>query len=122
RPLSHQTFNRFRADLEADDLDAAVTAPREAVESTSQIRTAFESLLGELFYEGRARFEEAQKQAQAQEYGKREHERNYVAPELVERPVADALTTVLGDVEVIAPEMREGADADDEWFYLELTD
>ena len=122
RPLSHQTFNRFRADLEADDLDAAVTAPRETVESTSQIRTAFETLLGELFYEARARFEEAQKQAQDQEHGKREHERNYVAPELVERPVADALTSVLGDVEVIAPEMREGADADDEWFYLELTD
>ena len=36
--------------------------------------------------------------------------------------MADALTTVLGDVEVIAPEMREGADADDEWFYLELTE
>lgn len=118
-PLSHQTFNRFRADLEADDLDAAITAPRESVESTSEIRAAFETLLEELFYESRARYEKAQRDAD-KEKGKREHERNYVAPGLIEHPLADALTTIIGDANEVDAGALEGADADDAWFYLEL--
>ena len=122
KPLSHQTFNRFRADLDSDDLDGAITAPREAVESTSQSRAAFESLLGELFYEARGRYEQAQEAERAKEHTKREHERNYVAPDLVERPVADALSAILGDADVIDSDFLEGADADDEWFYLDLVE
>jgi hypothetical protein len=118
-PLSHQTFNRFRADLEADDLDAAITAPRESVESTSDIRAQFETLLEELFYEARARYEKAQRDAD-KEKGKREHERNYVAPGLIEYPVADAISTVVGDADTIDTAALEGADADEAWFYLDL--
>jgi hypothetical protein len=119
-PLSHQTFNRFRADLQADDLDRALTAPRESVESTSPMREAFEVLLGELFYEARARYEKVERDRAAEEHSKREHERNYVAPELVERPVADALSDVLGGVEEVQDADLEGADADEQWFYLAL--
>ncbi len=119
KPLSHQTFNRFRADLEADDLDAAITAPRESVESTSDIRAKFETLLEEIYYEARARYEKAQRDAD-KEKGKREHERNYVAPGLIEYPVADAISNAVGDAEQIDASTLEGADADEAWFYLDL--
>ena len=33
-PLSHETLNRFRAEISADDLDEVVTAPREDVEES----------------------------------------------------------------------------------------
>jgi hypothetical protein len=121
-PLSHQTFNRFRADVDADDLDRALTAPRESVESTSAMREAFEMLLGELFYEGRARYDKLQRDREAKEQSKREHDRNYVAPELIERPVADALSEVLGDLEEVQDDADlGGADADEQWFYITLT-
>ena len=45
-----------------------------------------------------------------------------MAPDLVERPVADALSAILGDAEVIDSDFLEGADADDEWFYLDLVE
>jgi len=119
-PLSHQTFNRFRADLEADDLDRALTAPREGVESTSEIRAHFEALLIELFYEARARYEKIRREEADKEGPKREHDRNFVAPELIEHPVADALSGIFGTVEQIEAEEVGGADADEQWFYLRL--
>jgi hypothetical protein len=119
-PLSHQTFNRFRADLEADDLDQALTAPREGVESTSPIRARFEALLIELFYEARGRYDRLRKEDASKEGSKREHDRNYVAPDLIEHPVADALSDVFGTVERVESDEMEGADADEQWFYLRL--
>lgn len=122
KPLSHQTFNRFRADLQADDLDRALTAPRESVESTSPMREAFEELLGHLFYEARGRYERLDRERRQKNEKGKEHERNYVTPELVERPVADALSEVLSNVEEVAEGVDlEGADADEQWFYIRLT-
>lgn len=120
-PLTHGYFNRFRADIEADDLDDALTAPRERVESTSPMRAAFETLLAELFYEARARFDRMERERAEKDRTRREDERNYVAPELVERPVADALSQVFGNAdEVPASGELEGADADERWFYMTL--
>jgi len=119
-PLSYQTFNRFRADIEADDLDRALTAPREAVESTSPMRERFETLLIELFYEARGRYDRIRKEEADKEGSKREHDRNYVAPDLIEHPVADALSDVFGRNEEMQPAAMEGADADEQWFYLRL--
>lgn len=119
-PLSHQTFNRFRADLDADDLDQALTAPREGVESTSTMREAFEALLVELFYEARQRYEAVQRQRSEDDLKQREDQRNYVSIELVERPVADAISELLRDQEEVSADHLQGADADDAWFYLAL--
>lgn len=74
----------------------------------------------ELFYEARARYEKILRDRAEKEDPKREHLRNYVAPDLIERPVADALSAVLGGAEEIEEGELEGADADDEWFYLRL--
>jgi hypothetical protein len=117
-PLSFKTFNRFRADLEADDLDAAITAPREGAETTSPLRLHFESALDEIFYEARSRFERWELEQEARQKTKREDVRNYVDPRLVERPVADALIAE-GAVEG-AEQERIGTEADEGWFYLTI--
>lgn len=112
KPLSYETFNRFRADLTADDLDAAVTAPREGVE-WGQLIERFQRLLGELYYEARSRYEAWNRDAQKPEKTKREHERNYVDIRFVERPIADAISAA-----ATAPDL--GPEADEGWFYLQL--
>jgi hypothetical protein len=111
RPLSYQTFNRFRADLEIDDLDEAITAPREGV-SESLKKEQLEHLLNELFYAARDKYEEHLKNQQAVSDRQQEDERNYVNPRLVERPIADMLT--IGGI------ADKGAEPDESWFYLDL--
>jgi hypothetical protein len=111
-PLSYEVFNRFRADLDADDLDKVVTAPREGFEA-SDLVVDFQRLLIELFYEARGRYEAVKKKEAEAAKHQKEDVRNFVNQALVERPIADVLTATPG----IEP---SGSDADDTWFYLQL--
>ena len=111
-PLSYQTFNRFRADLSADDLDEAVTAPREGV-GESPLRDNLSALLAEVFYEARDRYESHLKELEKEGARKREQERSYVPARLVEHPIADVLS-----LPSLVP--GQGAEADESWFYLEV--
>jgi hypothetical protein len=109
-PLSYEVFNRFRAELDVDDLDADITAPRESAGIGERV-SAVQDVLTELFNEARTRYEAAERKRTTQET-KREDQRQYVFPRFVEKPVADALLQSGG--------MQDGggADADDDWFYL----
>jgi hypothetical protein len=110
-PGSYETFNRFRADLDVDDLDAVVTAPREGVES-SELKNKLRALMSEVFNEARQRYQKVTKAREHGERYKREEERNYVDPRYVEYSIADVLVSqgnVQGKVE-----------ADESWFYLEI--
>lgn len=112
-PVSHKYFNRFHADIRANDLDSGLTAPREGVGTTSKLRLNFERLLSELFYQARGRYDEAIKKKEEQEKTKHEDDRNYVNPTFVEHPTADVLSGAGGDPST-------GADADSTWFYLKM--
>ena len=90
KPSSHAILNRFFSELGVDDLDGVITAPREGVEVTPTKRK-FLFILNEIFNEARTRFEAWEKQVYAEDPKAKEHERNYVNPRLVERPIADAL-------------------------------
>jgi Histidine kinase-, DNA gyrase B-, and HSP90-like ATPase len=107
--LTHATINYFRADIDADDLNSEVTAPREGLEVT-QKTTVFQRLLLELFNEARARQQVAEKAAADNEKRKREHERTYVPSRLVEHPIADTLS-MYGSEE-------RAPDADDTYFFI----
>ena len=107
---SHQVFNRFRADLEVDDLDGIITAPREGVGLTP-LRTSFQSYLREFFNEARDRYEAWLELLNAKQRNKPEQDRNRVRADLVHFPVADALA---------AGGVTSGADADSTWFYVDL--
>jgi hypothetical protein len=108
-PLSYSVWNRFRADLVADDLDQVVTAPRERFEE-SEIVKDFQRVLREIFYEARARHEAKIKEdVEAEKKAKTEDNRDYVSPTFVEHPIADAL---------LAGTDSDGSDADESWFYL----
>ncbi len=112
-PLSYSVWNRFRADITADDLDQVVTAPRENFEESDLIRD-FRHVLREVFYEARGRYEaEIKKQSDAEKKAHTEEKREYVSATLVEHPIADAL---------LAGTESEGSDADESWFYLRLDD
>jgi hypothetical protein len=87
-PRVYEVFNRFVAELEADDLDQYIKAPRDDVEEVDGIRS-FRELLRELFNEARERW--AAWSTEQQIKGK-EGERTYVQTRLVERPIADALS------------------------------
>jgi hypothetical protein len=112
-PLSYEVFNRFRAEIEADDLDEDITAPRESAGSSERV-ALLQVLLTELFNEARALFEDAEKNRFKQET-KREDQRQYVFPKFVERPVADALLRV----DALESSDSPGIDADEGWFYLD---
>ena len=102
--LSHAVFNRFRADIKADDLDKAITAPREGV-GDSPLKDAAQDVLNELFNEARTRY-----RANQPNMGRKEHTTDYVPRSLLEYPVADALS--MSDI-------TTGSEADDTWFYLD---
>jgi hypothetical protein len=106
--LHHGTLNRFRADLEADDLDVAITAPRESI-GLSQVKDRFEALLREIFQEARQRYEKHLADIAKKEANKKEPDRTFVSPELLETPIADALSRGWSGA---------GADADSSWFYV----
>lgn len=108
-PLSFQTFNRFRADVAADDLDSVILSSREEVEN-SPAKDALEALLRAIFNEARSRLDEHEDDLFAKETTKVEAERQFVAPRLVERPLADVLAS--------DATRGVGADADRHWFYL----
>ena len=111
-PLSYRTFNRFRADVTADDLDAVVTAPREGV-AESSLREKFIPLLAELFYEARDRYQDYLESQDEAAKRKRESERTYVPTRLIEHPIADVLIRArLGPI--------EGSEADESWFFLQF--
>jgi hypothetical protein len=108
---SFQTYARFRAELSADDLDQVLTAPREGIEA-SILRSRFQSLLAEIFNEARGRYEAYLEKADKPGKIKKEPERDFVNPRLVEHPVADVLSGAGRDA--------SGAEADESWFYLDV--
>ena len=107
--LSHATFNFFRADVQADDLHSDVTTPREGIEHGAK-RDVVSDLLLSLFNDARKRQEANERKIEEGEKRKREHERVFVPPRLVDQPIADTLAMVGVDV--------SGTDADEGWFFL----
>jgi len=111
KALYHGTFNRFRADIRADDLDDELKASRETIEE-SKLKVNFRFLLREIFNEANKRREDYERMLD-EDQPKREGERNVVSPRLVEHPVADAIITQVADA--------LGAEADEGWFYMALS-
>jgi hypothetical protein len=111
KPISYSTFNRFRADLDVDDLNPAITAPREGAE-TSDLTRRLRLLLNEIALEAREQYEEYEAEQARKEANKKEHDRNFVVPRLVEHTVADVLAT--------QGEGGDGSEADESWFYLKV--
>lgn len=111
KALFHGTFNRFRADIYADDLDLGLKASREAIEE-SKIKQSFRVLLRELFNEANSKREESEKEKSKKK--PIESERDVVSATLVEYPIADAL--------IIQRNENLGAEADEGWFYLNAED
>lgn len=107
--LFHGTFNRFRADIQADDLDQGITATRESIEE-STLKNKFQSVLLELFNEANSRWGKHKKEEPDKSNPKREGERSTVSPYLVEYPTADAVSAQFG--------MNKGPEANESWFYL----
>lgn len=110
-PRAFSTWNRFRATINADDLDDLLTAPREGV-GDSKKREIVQSLGTEIFNACRARHDQILAERFAKERKAKEIGRNPVSTRLVEVPVADVLQQ-FGDA---------GGDADNSWFYLGLPD
>jgi hypothetical protein len=90
KPLSFETFNRFIAQIDADDLDEDLTAPRDDVQQTPA-KEHFRDVLSELFNQARSLAEKAWHARDADEKQRREGERTYVNTRLLERPLTDAL-------------------------------
>lgn len=103
-------MNRFRADVNADDLNSILTASREGFEAGT-LSGALVQVLGEVFNEARQRYEDVLAQRKKVEDRKDERQRNYVSPRFVEYPVADAIA---------APAARTGAEPDKTWFYVDV--
>jgi hypothetical protein len=110
KPLSFTTFYRMQAVIDADDLDADITAPREGVVGSDRT-SKFQLLLRELFNEARERYDAKEGERAEVENRKKEHERDYLSPRLVEHPVADVLSEYGAEA---------GSEADRSWFYLEV--
>lgn len=108
-PISHGTFNRFRADLDIDDLHADLTAPREGV-GVGRRRDVASAVAREIGLQARDAYESWKKKRGDQKLTP-EDTRVYVAEHLVERPVADALA--------IHGTRGTGGDVDRSWLYME---
>jgi len=108
-PRAFRTWNRFRAVINADDLDDQLTAPREGV-GDSKKREVVQALAREIFNACRTKHDQLIAEFLAKAKKQKELGRNPVSNRLVEVPVADALQQFGGE--------GGGADADDEWFYL----
>lgn len=115
KALHHGHFNRFRAVIEADDLDQVLKASRETIEE-SGIKEHFRILLREVFREASSRYERHLKKEEQQERPKKEGEKKIVSPRLVEYAVADALVAQMVDPHF----SQTGAEADEGWFYIEI--
>ena len=105
------TFNRFRADIYADDLDQIVTANRESMEDVKLYHDA-KAVLNEVFNEARQRYEARNEGEKKKGLGAREEKRNWVPQRLVELPMADALIDYSHDF--------KGTEADESWMYLSV--
>jgi hypothetical protein len=114
-PVRHGILNRFYGEIQADDLDKYLTASRDTVEESS-IKEKFRKFLREVINEADRRYEKAvkEKKEEEEEGRHKEGQKELVAPRLVEEPVADALLIQRYDL--------KGAEANDEWFYLDLPD
>jgi Histidine kinase-, DNA gyrase B-, and HSP90-like ATPase len=110
-PKSYKYFNRFRADIHADDLDSVLTAPREGVEE-SALKRKFQTVINEVFNEARQRRDDWEDDREEQNKRAKEHVRNYVNPRLVEHPLADTLA--------LHGPMASRAEATNQWFYLDV--
>lgn len=110
-PLSYKFFNRLHADIEADDLDQVITAPREGVE-VSDLTLAFRRVLNTLFNEAVEQYENQEKVKQAENDRKTEKDRQYIPPRYIEFPTADVLAAASRD--------PDGGEADDTWFYIDV--
>jgi hypothetical protein len=110
-PKSYKYFNRFRAEINADDLDRVITAPRESIEESRQ-KKQFQAVLNEVFNEARQRHDQREEELDAENRRQKETNRNYVNPRLVERPVADVIATF--------GEQPGATEADERWFYLDV--
>lgn len=110
-PRAFRTWNRFRATINADDLDDLLTAPREGVGDAKK-REVVQIVAREIFNACRARHDQIIAEWQRTEKKAKEIGRNPVSPRLVEHPLADVLLRYGPS----AP----GADADNSWFYLTL--
>lgn len=109
--LSHATLNRFRANIQADDLDDVLTANRESIGYADSYE-AIQLLLNEVFNEARQRFSEWRETQVEEQRGRSETTRDPVPTQLVEQPTADALSDYAN--------ARSGADPDESWMYLAI--
>ncbi|QDU70765.1 ATP-binding protein [Mucisphaera calidilacus] len=109
-PLSHKTFYRFRADLDVNDLDAVLLSSREEVGASDQKRV-LDAVMRCVFNEARTQFENSDGKLFGENEHVRESDRLFVAPHLVERPLADVLTPNASAAET--------SDAGVSWFYLD---
>jgi Histidine kinase-, DNA gyrase B-, and HSP90-like ATPase len=107
-PKSYEVWNSFRADVDVDDLDDLVMSSREDVEASHK-KEHLEALLHELFNEARTRYQKVKDEEENTQRSKKEDEREFVGPRLIEEPLADAL-------------IQGATDASDGWFYIRLDD
>ena len=110
RPLRYGTFNRLRANIDADDLDQGLKVSRDTVEE-SELKENFRRILREIFNEADARYliETDDTKTAGQP---KEGEKKIVSPYQVEYPIADALTIQKAD--------SQGTEADEDSFYIEI--
>ena len=85
--------NRFYAKLYVDGLDDSILAARDEVNPFDNSAISFKALLETILKEARARHDAYIKKERKKDSHKREPERNFVNPTLVERPIADLLST-----------------------------
>ena len=111
RNLAFQTLYRFRADLDVDDLDADITAPRDWI-GDSELKEKLNPLLYELFNEARTQYRVYLENISTPEPRPREHDKSYVPERLVEFPIADVL--------IHEPANGKGSEPDEDWFYLDM--
>lgn len=86
-------FNRFYARVDVDGLDNSILISREEVDSSSAATIAFRALLSEIYKEAKSRHQEVVSERQRKDSFKKETERQFVDPSLVEHPIADVLST-----------------------------
>lgn len=101
KPLSFTTFYNLLAEVEANDLDSFITAPRDDLVQAEE-KQRFRAVLLELFREARARFEDYKDEEERKQKTKQEESKSYVNPRLVERPLADVLVNEARDKEPAA--------------------
>lgn len=109
--LFHGTFNRMRADIQADDLDEGLKASRETIEE-SKLKDIFRAFLREVYNEANAQYSTYERKKIEEQNTKKEGEKMVVAPKLVEQPIADAILANIRD--------ESGAEPDESWFYLDI--